>query len=235
VYSAGGTLWSSAAEGAIVGIWESTLPAPSPWIPERPTSNNGVQRDTGTDPGATSKLEPRKLAPEADVTKLLAIEARLGATLESLKDQRRELLSGREAMRPVTHHGGRDLLSGRDLAAQWLSEDERATAAREEARRQEVLRPRRSTPWVQSRDTRASAVEELKILNARERSAASELAFVQKLCHETLSRPGTEHQSGAPLASKPTTADPVLRRSSASLPALVPERATRSPYVPPAD
>jgi len=232
VYSAGGTKWSSAPKNAIITIWESTPPAPVPWIPERPSTSpnyspsgdeqHKTEDDMAADP-LQGRLAPRKLSPDEDVAKLLAVEARLGATLESLKAQRRDVCANsRELSRPKSQ-GDVGLMSGRELAAQWLSEDERTVAAREEARRQEVRRPRRSMPWVQPRDARANAAEELRALRSRERTITSEMALIQKRCQEALTH--SEAVDSTTLAHMPA-AEALRPRTSASLPDLTTERVT---------
>lgn len=213
VYSADGNMWFEGARGTLSGVWgESTSPRPA---------------DMSTRPASASKPEddefefvehlprPPSVAPSEEIERLLGMEARLGEMMDSIKSQqqgrKKDLLHSRslDTLRPLAESADdADLFAGHDLAAQWLTDDERAADARLAARRQQASRGSARPP---QRSAREAAMEELRVLRARELSAKNAAAFVESMLSTDAGfRPASTSAAALP--------------PSASLPALLPRR-----------
>lgn len=180
-------MWSAVDKGAIQEVWSEAVRAPTAWVAQplsTPPRPEGV-----TDATTEAELAPRtSIASPDKVEELLLKEARLGERLDALKSQKHDLFN-RDAAAPSSKANlGTDLLAGVDLAAQWLSAEEREAAARDEARRER----QNARLWIgrmpppPPRTGRNSINETMRVLRARERDVIRDLAAVEaQLCNES--------------------------------------------------
>ena len=188
VYSAGGDCWFDGGKGAIQHVWSDQLSAPTQWVAEPATVPPRPEALPTTE--AKSKLSsevdlaPRDAIASAQaLNELLVREARLGDRLQQLRGQQRDLLARASTPQPPIQ--GSDVMGGQNMAAQWLSEEELDATARNAARRarQEARLQVGKLPRAPPRSVHDSITEQVRVLRARERDAAREMALIGEQLH----------------------------------------------------